>query len=411
MAATNRQGRGTSGRSRSDVIRRALVGLTLGGGLVSSGCDGGTASDVASSGDAPAVRGYVMARWHDEIPHDDPGQCPNGLNVTEVEYFPEQWKAFMAERQRVREAEGRFIRWDHPLLPPDACQDPLAQPDPGYITLDGPAKVSGLDLDGIASTSISTSISGGEGAASANACAHDDFTSPTGEAGIDNQVWRLMGCVRGYRPNDLMDRLHQANTMIKEGGYAILMEISGMDDPRNDDAVEVQLLSAAAPVTLDAVGEPMEQVSFTAHPDPTYHSAWARGRIEDGILTTDPVDLRLKIKQQTQDNAVLLRDARIRAEVDAEGGIKGIVGAYWDSANFWSMMNDHTIGGTPQGRNAAFNRGFMCAGLYHAIARVADGHPDPETGRCTSISTALHFEARPAFVIRPQLAANEGAGE
>ncbi len=96
------------------------------------------------------------------------------------------------------------------------------------------------------------------------------------------------------------------------------------------------------------------------------------------------------------------------AEVDAEGGIKGIVGAYWDSANFWSMMNDHTIGGTPQGRNAAFNRGFMCAGLYHAIPRVADGHPDPETGRCTSISTALHFEARPAFVIRPQLAANEG---
>ena len=136
-----------------------------------------------------------------------------------------------------------------------------------------------------------------------------------------------------------------------------------------------------------------------------------RGRIEDGILTTDPVDLRLKIKQQTQDNAVFLRDARIRAEVDGEGRIVGILGAYWDAANFWSMMNDHTIGGTPQGRNAAFNRGFMCAGLYHAIPRVADGHPDPTTGRCTSISTALHFEAKPAFVIRPQLAAAERAGE
>ncbi|MBK7948090.1 MAG: hypothetical protein IPK00_04995 [Deltaproteobacteria bacterium] len=379
---------------------------------VALGCERDAAPEAAAqSAEAPALRGYVMARWHDEIPHEDPGECPDGLNTTEVEYFPEQWKAYMAERQRVREAEGRFIRWDHPLLPPDACQDPLAQPDPGYLTLDGPAKVAGLDLDGIASTSRGQGEGEGDVEAGANACAHDDFTSPTGEPGIDNQAWRLMGCVRGYRPNDLMDRLHQANTMIKEGGYAILMEISGMDDPRDDDAVEVQLLSAAAPVTLDAVGEPMEQVSFTAHADPTYHSAWARGRIEGGILTTDPVDLRLKIKQQTQDNAVYLRDARIRAEVDADGRIEGIVGGYWDSENFWSMMNDHTIGGTPQGRNAAFNRGFMCAGLHHAIPRVADGHPDPETGRCTSISTALHFEARPAFVIRPQLAAVDRAGE
>ena len=41
----------------------------------------------------------------------------------------------------------------------------------------------------------------------------------------------------------------------------------------------------------------------------------------------------------------------------------------------------------------------MCAGMYHAIQQVADGHPDPETGRCTSVSSAIHFEAVPAFVL------------
>jgi hypothetical protein len=46
----------------------------------------------------------------------------------------------------------------------------------------------------------------------------------------------------------------------------------------------------------------------------------------------------------------------------------------------------------------------MCAGIYHAMRRVADGHPDPQTGACTSISAAIHFEAVPAFVIRSQLA-------
>ncbi len=70
----------------------------------------------------------------------------------------------------------------------------------------------------------------------------------------------------------------------------------------------------------------------------------------------------------------------------------------------FSTLNDQWIGDRPQRRNAAHARGCMCAGIYHAMRRVADGHPDSETGACTSVSTAIHFEAVPAFVIRPQLA-------
>lgn len=366
------------------------------------GCDSGEGTTTGSGAEPgrgeSAVRGYVMARWYDEIPHEEPGECPEGLNVSEESYFPEQWTRYMAERERVRDSGGGFLHWDHELLPPDACQDPLSQPDPGFLTLDGPARVAGLDLDGLHSSA--SDRPGG-------ACAHDDFTSPDGETGIDNQQWRLMGCIRGYRPNDLMDRLHQSNSMVKEGGYAILLEISGMEDTRNDEEIEVQILSAAGPVTTDAVGGVLEHVSLTAHADPRYASTKARGRIVDGVLTTEPMDLRVKVKQQTQDNAVWYRDARIRAEIHEDGRIEGILGAYQDIGNFWSMLNDHTIGDRHQGRNAAFNRGFMCAGIYHAMERVADGHPDPETGQCTSISTAIHFEAVPAFVIRPQLASAE----
>jgi hypothetical protein len=367
-----------------------------------SGCEADGTNAERSKADSivaeAPVKGYVMARWYDEIPHDEPGDCPAGLNPTEADYFPEQWTRYMAERRRFRDSTGGFLPWDHEILPPDACQEPLSQPDPGFHTLDGPARVAGLDLDGVDSSS-------GDG--KANACAHDDFTSPDGVPGIDNQQWRLMGCIRGYRPNDLMDRLHTSDTMVKEGGYAILLEISGMDDPQNDDAVEVEFLSAAGPVTTNAVGGVLDHVSLTAHADPRYQSTKARGRIADGILTTEPIDLWLKVKQQTQDNAVWYRDARIRAEVQEDGRIKGILGGYQDIGNFWSMLNEHMIGDRHQGRNAAFNRGFMCAGIYHAMSRVADGHPDPETGECTSISAAIKFEAVPAFVIRPQLASAE----
>jgi hypothetical protein len=340
------------------------------------------------------VRGYVMARWHEDIPKADPGQCPEGLNLVEADYYPEQWATFMEARKRIH-AAGGYLRWDDDRLPPDACQAPLSQPDPGFLTLDGPAIVAGLDLDGVAS----------QRADSAGAsCAHDDFAGPDGAVGIDNQHWRLMGCVRGYRPNDLVDRLQQSNVSIKEGGYAILLELTGVDDVRNDDEVGVQLLSANGPVTMNAVDGILQHASTNVHDDPRYHNAVARGRIEDGILTTEPVDLRIKVKQQTSDNEYWLRDARIRAEMLSDGRIKGIVGAYWDSENLYSVLNDQNIGDRPQGRNAANARGFMCAGIYHAIPRVADGHPDPETGQCTSVSMAIHFEAVPGFVIRPQLA-------
>ena len=177
-----------------------------------------------------------------------------------------------------------------------------------------------------------------------------------------------------------------------------------MDDARNDDAVEIQFLSAGAPVSMNAVDDVMRDVSVTAHEDPRFHSARAKGRIENGILTSEPVDVRIKIKQQTSDNTHWFRDARIRAQVMDDGGIRGILGAYVDIGNMYSVLNDQNIGDRPQGRNAANARGFMCSGVYHAMPRVADGHPDPETGQCTSISTAIHFEAVPAFVIRPQIA-------
>jgi hypothetical protein len=356
-------------------------------------CDSATTRGGEVSITQPAARGYVMARWVEEIPSVDPGECPQGVNRTEADHFPEQWAVFQAARRRIRDAGG-YLRWDDDRLPPDACQDPLAQPDPGFLTLDGPATVAGLDLDAVDSR---------RSASQGTNCAHDDFAGPDGGTGIDNQYWRLMGCVRGYRPDDLIDRLHESNVGIKEGGYAILLEITGMDDARNDREVEVQLLSAGSPVTMNAVGEIMQHVSINVHANRRYHNALARGRIENGILTTEPVDIRIKVKQQTSDNEFWLRSARIRGEVLDDGRIKGVVGGYWDIENLYSVMNDQNIGDRPQGRNAAQVRGFMCAGIYHAMPRVADGHPDPDSGQCTSISTAILFEAVPAFLVRPQL--------
>ncbi len=93
-----------------------------------------------------------------------------------------------------------------------------------------------------------------------------------------------------------------------------------------------------------------------------------------------------------------------------DGGMKGVLAGYWDIENLFDFLTEVYIGPVHLGRAAANNIGYMCAGVYNALPRLADGHLDPETGHCTSISTVIQFAAVPAFVIQPQQVARVSSG-
>ncbi|MDG2306112.1 MAG: hypothetical protein P8R42_15980 [Candidatus Binatia bacterium] len=341
------------------------------------------AAVVAATG--TGTRGFVVSQWYDELPDAKPADCPDGMNPSESEYYEVDTKEFAAAIKEIgySEAQQKFF-------PPDACSEPTAQPDPGFKTFKASIPVAGLDLDGVDS-------SGDDG----SGCAHKDFTSPDGETGIDNQHWRLLGCTKGYQPDGQLDRMYREGNFIKEG-FPILFELTGVDDPQNDENVEFRIFSSADPVTLSASGDVLRDLSLRVHNEAKYTSASAKGRIENGVLTTDPIDIRLRLKQQVIDDEFFFRDARVRAKLLPDGRLEGVMGYYWDTENFYKVNNDHYIGDYHSGRIAAETRGYMCAGIYHAIPRIADGHPDPETGKCTSISAAMHFEGMPAFVIEEE---------
>jgi hypothetical protein len=345
--------------------------------------------DVVATAPAEQVRGYVFNKWEYDIPRADPGDCPKGFNITDEEFFSEEYAAVRDEVKRRYEAGDREGALG--LLPADACQDPNVWPDPGFVLFEGNASVSGLDLDGV----NSTATTGGQ-------CAHDDFTAANGDPGIDYQYWRLMGCVKGMRPDGLYDRLFSTNNTILENGYATLLELKLVSGTTTDGRVEARLFTSAGPVTKDAAGKVVPDMSQLVHEDTMFHSAPFPGEIKDGILTAGPVDAKLKFKVQAIDNYYYFRDLRIRGEVLADGSIKGILAGYWDSKNIFDFMTEVYIGSVHLGRAAANNLGYQCAGLYHAIPRVADGHPDPKTGQCTSVSTVIQFSAVPAFIIMPE---------
>ena len=374
------------------MTMHALVRLVVlaAAAAVAAGCGvAGDAPDPADGARSGETLGFVISMWRDEIPDVAPEHCPDGLNLNEREYFNIPRGAVREARERL----GSLQAAEDEVFPPDACRDPLAQPDPGFITFDADVPVAGLDLDGVASTRAR----GGQ-------CAHDDFTSPDGQPGIDNQHWRLLGCTRGYQPDGQIQRGADSGSFIKEG-IPILMEVTGVDDARNDDDVRVRFASSADIITLDAASGVVPWTSMDLYEDPAYVSEQTAGRITDGILTIEPVDVRLRYRQQVIDFEYYFRGLQVRAEVLPDGGLKGMIGAYWDIDNMFRLRNDHRTRNRHTGRGASDALGYMCAGMYHALPRLADGHPDPETGACTSISTAYHFEAAPAFVIDAGVAA------
>ena len=73
----------------------------------------------------------------------------------------------------------------------------------------------------------------------------NDFTSPDGEKGIDNSMYRVIGCVANYRGPDGSYRHFIEDYMRKFNYNRFLMELTNVDNLTNDDDVDVTLYTAA----------------------------------------------------------------------------------------------------------------------------------------------------------------------
>lgn len=358
-------------------------------------CAGAVVCALGCSGDADSsdpdrtasrsgqTLGFVLVDFSFEQPETSPSACPEGFNLDERDLYAQQ----LAERDPKAAAAVLpgfdFIKADWAKGGPDECKEPSKfDPEPHHLVA-GLKVVPGFDLDGIASTN---EVPG------ANACAHTDLSGPGGEVGIDNQLWRAVGCIKGYQRGNTIDEFAIAN--IREGQRTILVRLSGIDDPVNDDEIEVAFFSSSNPIPVDAAGAMMEGASLSISADPRHRNV-TQGRLVNGVVLAGPFDLRLDFKGQFLAAEYALRDARVRLELLPGGRLRGLVGGYWDIEQFYDIYARQAT------RQGAFTVGFRCPGMYGAVERLADAYPDPVTGACTAISTAFRLSGIPAFVIEP----------
>jgi hypothetical protein len=312
-------------------------------------------------------------------------ECPEGLNPSNRDIW---WSTLTPEQRR--DAPNQPATQRSPANfrgrgGEDVCVSPTSVTDPPLRIVQG--KISyGANLDGNA-----------DGAATSKTCKHENFTSPTGEAGIDNQMYRLMGCVYAWRSGGHIET--NANShRLNSGLGMILIEITDVDDTRNDDHVKVAFYRGLDSFALDSAGNVLPYSSYRIDSEngkPRYGDV-VSGKIVDGVLTTDPTDVHLPFFGNYMYMNQLIKDLQLRLELSPDGrSAKGMVAGYYSVDQFYRYVSG-MLGAFPNTTQ------FSCPGIYVAAHQLADGYPDPATGQCTALSSAFKLEAVAAFVNHPE---------
>jgi hypothetical protein len=334
--------------------------------------------------------GFVVSHIQYALSKDakETGACPAGMT---------QGMAKPAEGASEEETRRLFGE----AMKKDTCGHPeLAAADPNFRTVTGPkVPAFGIDLDGKDSSTKSKPAAG--------RCSHEDFVGMTGERGIDNQFFRAVGCSNSFQPTG---QSNGYEIEMYSGSWGILITLSGVDDIRNDDSVEVGIFANADPIELSPTRAALPNATYAIDQDPRFQ-AKTHGRIVNGVLTTDPVNVRFHKVTNSIYLERTLNDARLQLTLSPDGGLDGYLAGYTPVEDMYNFQYGFRDGKNAKGEPAnpkliaqsamgqAVVLGHSCNGAYHALHDLADGGRDSATGKCSSISTQYRIQAIPAFVV------------
>jgi len=358
--------------SRSLIKRLAL--RTMLGALIlpviAVGAEPGAAAEDQSADWAPPGGriGYVF--WDEvswgirETPTKE--ECPEGFNIGPREQFAELFpkdgkKRTLMETQLMREAQVWF---------------PDTKPDTFEFHEVASKYALGVDLDGKDSS--------------------EDFVSDDGRTGIDNQLFRVVGCIRNYRREG---ELGIINTKWRQQNpfNRVTFELTDVDSLKNDPEVTVSYYRTLDTLLAGPTGNYLP--GGTQRVDARWGKrfmASTKGRIVDGVLETEPFEQLLVPEWALSDPAYnIFKDARLRLTLSPEGA-EGVLAGFIDIEQWYYAMN--TSWAT---HHAAYGQA-SAASMYKALMRLADAYPDPETGENTAISGAMDIKLTQVYVIHPE---------
>lgn len=342
---------------------------------------------------ADGVMGFVVSEFVSPI---IPGKdaCPQGPALKLRDAYVAGLAPAERERLLRKENEKELERlWKLSAFGPNdtnVCSQPDMFDKPMLRTVQSPM-AWGLDLDG----------DKGKGAAGADGCAQQDFTSPTGEKGVDNQEYRAQGCKLEWRGVDGMpsDQAVGMKQFHVSGEWTQVLLLKGVDSLQNDDDVEVIYANTPDRPFVDGKGNFLRGATFTISEAPPRHRNVLRGKIVGGVLTTEPKDIALTQTwgqggaRDIRGNRGIwdFRKGRLKLTFQPDGSLRGLVGGY---RPVFDLIISPSLGSA----GSPLVAGIDCAAELKTIRKLADGLRNPKTGQCEGISSAMQVSAVPAFV-------------
>ena len=284
-------------------------------------------------------------------------ECPKGLN----EGTREQFKQLFPDNGTKRSFESTQLRREIDGFHPTTAAEPFA-----YREGEGPV-APGLDLDGTTGP--------------------EDFRSPDGHEGIDNQMHRVLGCTANYRAPDGPIRFFEDEMVLRENYNRLIVELSGVNSLSDDPEVRVRISRGRDKVLVDAGGL-KALPGGTQRMDLRWGANYLRemkGRIAGGVLLTEPVDLLYPWDVFYFPSDQYMFGARFRLALTPTEA-KGLIAGYADIETWYlHMVKNWSTHHQSYGRSSA-------PSIYKAMRRLADAQPDPQTGANRAISGALEVK-------------------
>ena len=259
--------------------------------------------------------------------------------------------------------------------------DPTCQPGPkktfiltalGFTRETSPGVAMGLDLDRHVSAVPEEAT-----------CGRLDLKAPDGTPGIDNQLSLIIPVIEKEFGNALDGIIQGA---INDGRLLISLDLQNVNDSVNDRCVDMEVKLGEGKPSLGTDGVVEAYQTFDLRKTGQMISPAKGGKIENGVFTIGPFDLRIPIAVFDVAFTIFLRQALVTFKLDEEGNVEGILGG--------GVSIDEIADGVKDGAGLApFIPQIRTAGLLYS-----DMGYDGDLGRCTLASAALTFKARPAFL-------------
>ena len=213
----------------------------------------------------------------------------------------------------------------------------------------------------------------------------EDYETPDGETGIDNQLYRALGCIIGFRGPDGVEYIFENKAIATDRFNRLMFQLTGVDSLEDDPEVSVTVYRGLDRLLTDASGNKVVP-GGSQRIDTRWGKTLIRhmkGRIEDGVLTTEPIDdLIIPWENLGVPSFQQIKDMRIRFRLSPDRA-EGLIAGYADVDTYYRQLirNDST--------HHLSNGDISGISLYKELRKVADAYPDPKTGANTAISASL----------------------